>query len=90
MPAILIIRNNIHYKNVCKLLLYYYNREKNKNSNNKYISDLIICYVIHSKMYVDVSFIFDSNVRYYIHDNSIIQEYVLLSLLIENELHKFL
>ena len=41
MPAILIIRNNRHYKNLCKLLLHYYNRVK-KISGNKRITDIII------------------------------------------------
>ena len=89
MPAILIIRNNRHYKNLCKLLLHYYNYEK-KNSDNKYITDIVISYEINRKMYVCVSFFCDTNVHYDIHDESIIREYGLLSLFIKNELYKVL
>ena len=89
MSAIMKIRNNRHYKNLYKLLLYYYNREK-KNSDNKYISNLVISYGINPNLYVGVSFIFDTNVRYDILDESITREYVLLSLFIENELYKVL
>ena len=90
MSAIMKIKNNRHYKNLCKLLLRYYNREKNKNSDNKYIRGIVISYGINREMYVSVSFFCDKNVHYDIHDESIIREYGLLSLFIKNELCKVL